>query len=49
MEQMNLTAPSYPPEIDEFEKAGLTKANSIYIPAKRVAESPIQMEVNWIS
>lgn len=48
-DQMNLTAPSYPPEVDEFKKAGLTKLDSLYIPAKRVAESPIQLECEWVN
>ena len=48
MEQMNLTAPSYPPEVDEFEKSGLTKVDSLYVPAKRVGESPVQMECEWV-
>jgi len=48
LEQMNKTAPSYPPEIDEFVESGLTKVDSLYIPAKRVLESPVQMECEWV-
>jgi len=47
-EKMNLTAVGYPPEVDEFEKAGLTKLDSIRVKAKRVAESPIQFECEYL-
>lgn len=43
-EQMNSTAQSVSPEIDEFELAGITPISSIKIKAKRVKESPITFE-----
>ena len=46
-EQMNITGA--PVEgVDEFELAGLTKADSIQVPVKRVAESPIQFECEYV-
>lgn len=48
LEAMNKTAPSYAPDVDEFEMSGLTKVDSLYIPAKRVLESPVQMECEWV-
>ena len=45
-EQMNITAiPTK--NLDEFEAAGLTKADCIQVPCKRVAESPIQFECEY--
>ncbi len=41
---MNETAADCPPEIDEFEVAGLTAAPSDRISAPRVAESPASLE-----
>lgn len=43
-ERMNLTAKRYPPEIDEFEIAGLTPVTSAIVRAPRVLESPVSME-----
>ena len=43
-EQMNLTSADLPPEIDEFEFAGLTPAPSVTVSAPRVAESRIHYE-----
>lgn len=46
-DQMNITAiPKH--DHDEWAAAGLTKADSIQIPAKRVAESPIQFECKYL-
>ena len=46
-DQMNLTAlPRH--DVDKFELAGLTKADSVKVPAKRVAESPIQFECEYV-
>ena len=42
--QMTLTAVNYPPETDEFKKAGLTPIASDFVKPFRVAESPVQME-----
>lgn len=46
-EAMNITAAGFPPEVDEFEKAGLTKAPSVLVKPYRVAESPIQFECKY--
>jgi len=43
-EAVSRTAVDMPPEADEFELAGLTKAPSIKVKPCRVAESPIQFE-----
>jgi len=43
-ERMNRTSAQVPPEIDEFELAGLTSIPSELIKPPRVAESPVQME-----
>ncbi|MDI6764169.1 MAG: flavin reductase family protein, partial [Thermodesulfobacteriota bacterium] len=39
---VNRSAAEVPPEVDEFELAGLTKAPSVRVKPCRVAESPIQ-------
>ena len=41
---MNLTSAELPPEIDEFEFAGLTPTPSLTVKAPRVAESRIHYE-----
>jgi len=46
-EEMNLTAQQVPPEIDEFELAGLSKASSRLVKAPRVAKSPIHFECRY--
>lgn len=43
-EAMNLTSAEYPPEVSEFDEAGLTPAPSMAVRAPRVAESPIHFE-----
>ena len=43
-EAVNRSAVEAPPEVDEFELAGVTKAPSIRVKPFRVAESPIQFE-----
>ncbi len=43
-EAMNLTCIDAPPEVDEFELAGLTPAPSRLIAAPRVAQSPVSFE-----
>ena len=45
--QMNASAVPAPREIDEFEYAGLTKANSRLVKCPRVAESPIHLECRY--
>lgn len=47
-DKMNLTAAALPKEVDEFEYAGLTKADSVRVKAKRVAESPISCECELV-
>lgn len=48
-EKMNICSLSSAPEVDEFEEAGLTKLESTCVAAKRVAESPIQMECEYVT
>ncbi len=43
-EQMNLTCAPAPPQIDEFEVAGLTRAPGRQVAAPRVLESPVNFE-----
>jgi flavin reductase (DIM6/NTAB) family NADH-FMN oxidoreductase RutF len=43
-ERMNATCAAVPPEVDEFELAGLTPAPSRLIKAPRVGESPVGFE-----
>jgi flavin reductase (DIM6/NTAB) family NADH-FMN oxidoreductase RutF len=44
VKQMNETATEFPPQINEFEKAGLTPVASLKVMPPRVEESPINME-----
>lgn len=44
---VNLTAQEVPPEIDEFELAGLEKAPSKLVKAPRVAKSPVHFECRY--
>ena len=44
VEQVSLASTEYPPEINEFEKSGLTPIDSDIVKPKRVKESPFQME-----
>jgi len=48
-EKINITAVNSGPEVDEFVEAGLTKLDSTKVKAKRVAESPIQMECEYVT
>ena len=43
-EEMNLTCAPAPPEIDEFDVAGLTRAPSRLIKPPRILESPVNFE-----
>jgi flavin reductase (DIM6/NTAB) family NADH-FMN oxidoreductase RutF len=43
-ERMNASCAAVPPEVDEFELAGLTPAASRVIAVPRVAESPVSFE-----
>ena len=47
-DKLNITACEFAPEVDEFEKAGLTKAPSVLVKPFRVAESPIQFECKYV-
>ncbi|OPY58997.1 MAG: Flavin reductase like domain protein [Syntrophorhabdaceae bacterium PtaU1.Bin034] len=44
---VNLSAAEVPPEVDEFELAGVTKAPSVKVRPCRVAESPVQFECRY--
>ena len=46
-EQMNASAVPAPREIDEFEYAGLTKADGRLVKCPRVAESPMHLECRY--
>lgn len=48
-EAVNISAHEYPPEIDEFDEAGVTKAECIDAPGPRVAESPCHFECKYLS
>lgn len=48
-EAMNVSSLSYPSDVDEFEKAGLTKVDSNIVLAKRVKESPVQLECQYVT
>jgi flavin reductase (DIM6/NTAB) family NADH-FMN oxidoreductase RutF len=41
---MNITSSSFPPEVSEFEKAGLTPVRSAMVAPPRVGQSPISLE-----
>jgi len=43
-EAVNWSAAEVPPEVDEFDLAGVTKAASVRVKPCRVAESPVQFE-----
>jgi flavin reductase (DIM6/NTAB) family NADH-FMN oxidoreductase RutF len=43
-ERMNQASADYPPEVDEFEAAGFTKAPSVKVKPWRAVECPIAME-----
>ena len=44
-EKLNQASYTYPPEVDEFDQTGLTRAPSKLIRPPRVAESPINLEM----
>lgn len=48
-EAVNITGEELPPDVDEFERAGLTKAPSRRVRPMRVAESPIQFECEYLN
>ncbi|MBR2522783.1 MAG: flavin reductase family protein [Coriobacteriales bacterium] len=45
---MDITAAPFPSDVDEFEKAGLTKAPCEMVDVPRVAESPINLECKYV-
>jgi len=47
-EAVNVSSEELPAHVDEFEQAGLTKAASRLVRAKRVAESPVQFECRYM-
>lgn len=48
-EAVNISAMALPPEVDEFDRAGVTKAACIDAPSARVAESPCHFECKYLS
>ena len=46
-EAVNLSAVDYPPEVDEFDKAGVTKSDSAMVKPPRVKESPVHFECSY--
>ena len=44
---VNRSAAEVPPDADEFELAGVTKAPSVRVKPSRVAESPVQFECRY--
>ncbi len=48
-EAVNISAADFPPDIDEFERSGVTKSACIEAPGPRVAESPVHMECKYHS
>ena len=48
-EAVNISAMEWPEGVDEFEKAGVTKAACLDAPGPRVAESPAHFECKYLS
>ncbi len=48
-EAVNISAADFPADVDEFERAGVTKLPSKIATAPRVAESPVHMECKYHS
>lgn len=48
-EAVNISAMAVPPEVDEFDAAGVTREACIDAPCARVAESPAHFECRYIS
>ncbi|MAE05036.1 MAG: flavin reductase family protein [Nitrospinota bacterium] len=46
-EQMNICAGNYPPEVNEFEEAGLEAVPADLVPAPRIAAAPVAMECEF--
>ena len=49
LDRMNITSIDFPPEVDEFEIAGLTKLSSIKVKPPRIAGSPANLECQLAS
>lgn len=49
VERINRTAADFPPNVSEFDWAGLTPIESVKVRAPRVAEAPVQMECELVS
>lgn len=47
-EAVNLSAMALPAEVDEFERAGVTKADCVDAPGPRVAEAPCHFECRYL-
>ncbi|GGF59351.1 hypothetical protein GCM10011338_09530 [Alteromonas lipolytica] len=45
---MNASAEELPRDIDEFERAGLTKAEGLVVPVSRGVELPVQFECRYL-
>ena len=48
-EQMNVCAGNYPPDVNEFEEAGLDAVPADLVPAPRIAAAPVAMECRFRS
>ncbi len=48
-EAVNISAMALPPEVDEFDRAGVSKAACLDAPGARVAESPCHFECRYLS
>jgi flavin reductase (DIM6/NTAB) family NADH-FMN oxidoreductase RutF len=48
-EAVNISAADFPPDVDEFAQAGVTKAACVVAPGPRVGESPVHMECRYHS
>jgi flavin reductase (DIM6/NTAB) family NADH-FMN oxidoreductase RutF len=48
-EQMNATSAHVPSEVDEFELAGLTRAECVHVSVPRVNEAPVSLECRFHS
>jgi flavin reductase (DIM6/NTAB) family NADH-FMN oxidoreductase RutF len=46
-EAVNISAEQFPPEVDEYERAGLTKTPATLVRPSMVAESPIHFECRY--
>ena len=48
-EQVNVTGTEYPPQVSEFDMAGLTREPSVRVAPPRVAESPVAVECRLLA